>query len=485
MSEQGELPIIFVELNAVNFELIQKYIDKGYLPNFQKLLEDYALNETKADVSYEQLQSWIQWVSIHTGQTYKQHQVFEKTQITEREDIQQVWETLEKDGYSVGAITPLNATNRTDKAQFWLPHPSINTSASGEKWLKDLYPAIQEAFLDPSKRHLSTSSKAILIRTLLTKTKKNQWSSYVSHAFKSLFKQCHWATVLMLDRLMADIFIQQWRKHVPDFASLFLDAGAYFQRHYWFNSQVYDGPNYNPMWYVEEGDDPLLRVYQMYDDVIADMLKQPARLIIATGLRQVAHEQVTYHYSLKDPEDLLTQLDFDFKEVKPHNASDFQAIFHSKQAAEKAEKTLRQLFTENDEPLFDFTNREDNALYVKLTYPHEIKSPCPIKNAKGKPIFEDFATEVSFLDLENSHNDPIGYYIDSDIPNDKNQSKPIAIEQLYQTIREHLPSSSKQSSDSSSKPSSDTETSAESGSKKSEETKTEHTSSESEQEDSK
>lgn len=460
MSTQSELPIILLELNAVNFELIQKYIDKGYLPNFQKLLEDYALNETKADVSYEQLQPWIQWVSVHTGQTYKQHQVFEKTQMTERDDLEQIWETLEHEGYSVGAIAPINATNRTQQAKFWLPHPSINTSAGGEKWLKDLYPAIQEAFLDPSKRHLSASSKAILIRTLLTKTKKNQWSSYVTHAFKSLFKQCHWATVLMLDRLLADIFLQQWRKHVPDFATLFLDAGAYFQRHYWFNSQAYDGANYNPMWYADEDDDPVLRVFQMYDDIIADILKQPARLIIATGLRQVAHDQVTYHYRLKDPEDLLTQLDFDFKDIKLHNACDFQVTFHSNQAAEKAEKTLRQLFTEDNEPLFDFTNREDNSLYVKLTYPHEIKSPCPIKNAKGDSIFEDFATEVSFLDLENSHNDPQGYYIDSDIPQDKKYNSPLTVEQLYQTIRQHFPSTNSKPEAQASKESSETKTEA-------------------------
>lgn len=452
MSEQNSTaPLIFLELNEINFELIQKYIELGYLPNFQKLLDKFALHETTVNLTHEQLEPWIQWVSVHTGKSFDEHQVFKLGDITERDDLRQHWEVLEEQGYSVGAFSPMNAANRTKDAKFWLPHPFVETPVSGENWLSNLKSAMKESFNYPTPTKLSTKAKTTLGHILLTKTQKTQWPSYLTNAYRSLFKQCHWAKALIIDRLLADSFIQQWKKYQPDFSTLYMRAGAFFQRHYWFNSKAYEGSNHNPIWYVQEDSDPVLDILQMYDQIVADLFRLPARVIIATGLRQVPHEQVTYNYRIEDRDNLLANLRVNFKSVTPHHESGFYIECESQSAAEKAERTLRQLFSENDEPLFDFTKQEGQQLYAQLTYPYEIKSPFPVKNAKGEIVIEDFATEVCFVTIVNSHHDKTGYYIDSDVSKEDEHSSPICVEELYQIVMNHFASEEKQSASESEK----------------------------------
>lgn len=438
-TEHTTPPLIFLELNELNFDMIQQYVDLGYLPNFKLLLENYALNHTIADLSNEYLQPWIQWVSIHSGKPYNDHQIFKQGDITQNNDIKQHWETLEEQSFSVAAFAPNNAANRSKNAPFWLPHPAIDTEVSGESWLYNLYTAMKQ--LENSEQtqpHLSTKSKTTLAHILLTKTQKTQWPSYLTNAYKSLFKQCHWANALILDRLLTDAFIQQWRKYNPNFATLYLNAGAYFQQHYWFNSKAYAGSNQNPFWYIKEDSDPLLDIYQMYDQIIADIQKQSARLIIATGLSQIPNSQVTYHYRLEDKENLLANLGLEFKNTSAHQDDGFYIECQSQAAAQKAERTLRQLFSENDEPLFDFTNQKEKQVFAQLTYPHEIKSPFPVKNAKGETIFEDFSTQVRFIKIVNSHKHKIGYYLDTALNKDQTQSTPIPVEQLYDQVMDHF-----------------------------------------------
>lgn len=435
-------PLIFLELNELNFEMIQHYTELGYLPNFKKLLQNYALNETVADVSYEHLGPEVQWTSIHTGQSYDKHQISNLGEITEHNDLKQIWEALEEQGYSVGAFAPMNAANRTQKPKFWLPNPYIDTPVSGESWLKNLASANKQAFNEEKQGRLSTKAKTTLAHILLTKTQKTQWPSYLTNAYKSLFQQCQWAKALILDRLLTDAFIQQWNKYTPDFATIYLSAGSYFQHHYWFNSKVYNGPNRNPIWYIKEDSDPLLDVYQMYDQIISDIVNLPARIIIATGLTQVPQHQVTYFYNLEDPEHFITNLGLEFSQVTPHGSRGLYIECKSKSAAQKAERTMRQLFSNNDEPLFDYTNLKDMQVYTQLTYPHEIKSPFPVKNAKGEIVIDDFATEVTFIKIANTHKDKKGYYIDSAIEKNQKASSPIQVEKLYDSVMNHFNQSS-------------------------------------------
>jgi hypothetical protein len=129
--------MILLALNELNLDLIKGYASQGKLSNFKKLLEN-GVSETTSENSYELLEPWIQWTSIHTGKTFNEHKVFRLGDIAERQDLFQIFEDLENNGLSVGAISPFNADNRLTKSKFFLPDPWTKTTTSGSTILKRL-----------------------------------------------------------------------------------------------------------------------------------------------------------------------------------------------------------------------------------------------------------------------------------------------------------------------------------------------------------
>jgi len=59
-----------LRLNKLNFDYINFYINKGLLPNFKKLFDFQNPIETVSEKEYKLLESWVQWVTIHSGKSY-------------------------------------------------------------------------------------------------------------------------------------------------------------------------------------------------------------------------------------------------------------------------------------------------------------------------------------------------------------------------------------------------------------------------------
>jgi hypothetical protein len=67
--------ISLLELNEINFDLVQNYIDAGVaLDNLGALNNQEVLVFSSEDGG--NIDPWIQWPSVHTGKTYNEHQVF-------------------------------------------------------------------------------------------------------------------------------------------------------------------------------------------------------------------------------------------------------------------------------------------------------------------------------------------------------------------------------------------------------------------------
>ena len=69
--------LILIQLNEINFDIVQKYIElfPKRFEGFKRLI-DGMHSDTLSEEIYEHLEPWIQWVSVHTGKTYNQHKVF-------------------------------------------------------------------------------------------------------------------------------------------------------------------------------------------------------------------------------------------------------------------------------------------------------------------------------------------------------------------------------------------------------------------------
>ena len=119
-----------------------------------------------------------------------------------------------------------------------------------------------------------------------------------------------WYRPLLLDLLLASVFITQTRRRSPGYASIFLNAGAHIQHHYLFSSRHYLGASKNPQWFVNESDDPILAVYKVYDTVIRAIRSEfsDATVFISTGLSQRANVKTVHYYRPKNHRQLIDLL---------------------------------------------------------------------------------------------------------------------------------------------------------------------------------
>ena len=67
--------LIFVELNEINFDLVEKYLKDTNFEFFNKNFFK-ELRNTFSEDNYDNLEPWIQWVSVHTGMDAKGHKIF-------------------------------------------------------------------------------------------------------------------------------------------------------------------------------------------------------------------------------------------------------------------------------------------------------------------------------------------------------------------------------------------------------------------------
>jgi hypothetical protein len=401
--------LLLIELNEVNFDFVRRYVARGELPTIAKLLAQHGLSETSSETEYEHLEPWIQWVTAHTGKTFSEHQVFRLGDIVERE-IDQIWEWLERAGLTVGAISPMNAKNRTRNAAFFVPDPWTRTSVSGDRSLKLLWEALSQAVGDNASARIERNSYLKLLAGLIAHFRISTIGQLVRFAFGN--RSAPWYGAMFLDRFLADVFVRQWRRYQPDFASLFLNAAAHIQHHYMFSSAVYDGPNKNPGWYLAPGKDPLLDIYRVYDDIVRDLLALPGspRLMIATGLHQDPYPTELFYYRLVNHADFLRRLGMKFENVVPLMSRDFTVSFDGVEAGDDAARLVSEVRAPDGLPLFSVDNR-GRTLFLALTYPKEI-GPGFIPTLRSQPLW-DIHSDVAFVALKNGEHNGTGYFLDT------------------------------------------------------------------------
>ena len=400
---------IFLGLNEINFEYIDRYIEMGELPHFKTLFSKYGYSSTTSEDKYELLEPWIQWVTINTGMTYKEHGIFRLGDIVERKEIPQLYEKIESMGYSVGAVSPFNTDNRLSKPLFFVPDPWTKTKSSGSEILKNLSAAVSQAVNDNASSRITFSSALAIVLGILRYTTVD---GYLYYFKKFLQIKKKGTKAMILDRLLSDVFFAEWKKDRPDFSHLFLNSGAHLQHHYMFNAKVYSGDFNNPDWYCPKDEDPLLGILKLYDSIVGKLLKLPVRLVVATGLHQKPHKHLTYYWRLKFHTEFLEMLGIQkITSVIPRMSRDFLVEFESNELAKKAEETLLGCKSSVDnKPVFAVDNR-GKSLFVELVYPNDITDQFDIT---GEHPVKNFKKYIAFVAIKNGEHDPIGYVVDSE-----------------------------------------------------------------------
>lgn len=401
--------LLFLELNEINIEAVERYCALGRLPNFRELLSTHGWARTSSEQRYEELEPWIQWVTAHTGLSLAQHGVFRLGDIVKTDHLQ-IWEYLESQGLRVGAISPMNAKNRLRGAAFFVPDPWTGTPVTARGNLRSLYRAIAQAVNDNAQSKITVESALRLLAGFLNYANPRNYAWYAQLAASAL--KGGWRKAIFLDLLLSDVFVKEVARNRPDFATLFLNAGAHIQHHYMFSAAYYQGPHKSPSWYLPEGVDPVFEVYEAYDRIIARIrVRFPeARLMIATGLHQEPHGRVTYYWRLKNHSEFLSRIGVPLVRVEPRMSRDFLVVCRSADEARRAERILDGAITNAGVKLFDVDNRGTD-LFVMLTYPHEIEEPLTFSSEGASYALSP--DDVAFVALKNGEHNGTGYFIDT------------------------------------------------------------------------
>jgi len=403
--------IFLLELNEINFDFVKRYGDKGELPNLTSLIEKHGLIETDSEQRYDELEPWIQWVTAHSGKSFAEHGVFRLGDIVQTELVQ-IWEFLEAHGLKVGAMSPMNAANRTEDAAFFVSDPWTNTKNSGNFLIMRLADAISQAVNDNAQARISAQSAFWLGMSLVRYSRAKNFPAYGRIVSKIMGRKS-WAKALLLEELLVDVTLTETRRTGVDFVSLFLNAGAHIQHHYMFNATVYNGIERNPEWLVRSSDDPILDVYTQYDRAVGRIratLPQ-FRLIIATGLHQDPYPTTLYYWRLKDHDSFLRRIGVDFIAVEPRMSRDFLIQCNSVAQAVAAQEVLEKVVASDGIRLFEVDRRND-SLFVMLTYPRDIADNL-LFSITGKTLGK-LKPHTVFVAIKNGEHNGVGYLIDTD-----------------------------------------------------------------------
>lgn len=407
-----DAPLLFVGLNEVNFEFVQAYVALGELPQFGRLIADHGFARTTSETRYEELEPWIQWVTAHTGLSFAEHGVFRLGDIV-KSDLPQIWERLESMGYRVGAVSPMNAKMRLRDPAFFVPDPWTPTEVVAPELLRRLFQAVSHVVNENATGRFGWGSMLNLALGVARVAAPRHYALYLRYAARSIREI--WFRPIFLDLLLTDLFELCVRRTRPHFASLFLNAGAHIQHHYMFSSRCYQGELRNPGWYIQPGKDPLLDVYRLYDRVLGGLQARfpLSRLVLATGLHQDAHPEVTFYWRLRDHAEFLRQVGVPFRSVEPRMSRDFVVACSDAQEAEAAARRLCAARDEHGTPLFEVDNRGSD-LFVMLTYAQDI--PAGTRYRIDNDLYPDLRQHVAFVAIKNGQHNGEGYYVDTGAP---------------------------------------------------------------------
>lgn len=398
--------LLFLELNEINFDVVSFYIKKGEkLDGFEQLFKKGILN-THSEQDYQNLEPWVQWVSVHTGKTFTEHNIFRLGDFVNSKD-KQFFEKVENAGFSVGAVSPMNASNNLRNPAYFIPDPWTQTPSDNSFLSKRVTNAIIQSVNDNSESRITFKTIINLGIAFIFLVNPKSYLALIKYAIRAFSKP--WRRALFLDMLLYEIHKSLFNRKKPNFSTLFLNAGAHIQHHYFFNSPYVKSPTLkNPSWYINKDEDPFFEMLKIYNSMLVELLNQSdTEIIIATGLSQKPFEKVKFYYRLKNHSLFLKKFGISFSKVVPRMTRDFLISFENSDEAKNAEQKLLKIIVDNKLNLFEEIDNRGKDIFVVMTYPFE--------------IFED--TKVSLFDLEFNLHEFVTFVA---IKNGEHQSKGFA-----------------------------------------------------------
>ncbi|MAV64101.1 MAG: hypothetical protein CBC84_002385 [Pelagibacteraceae bacterium TMED124] len=421
--------LVLISLNELNFDAVKLYELKD-LSNLKKLVSNANLTSSEKD--YEKLEPWIQWLTIYSGMTADEHGVFRLGDVKKKK-IENIFNKIEKLGFQVGAISPMNLDNNLKSPNFFIPDPWTDT-CSDESFFSKLCTKTFSKFVNNNSSNKVEFKYYIYLLTIFFKffRFKNLFT-YLELLFRSINSKYY--KVVFFDILLNDIFIKLKKSKNTSFSHLFLNGIAHIQHHYFFNSKINNSKNVNPDWYINKKIDPFFNILKYYDKILNDyLINNDEKIMIATGLTQIPYDRKKYYYRLNDHKHFLNKLKINYKEVFPRMSRDFLIEFHDNDSTLYAQNLIWNIKDKKNQKLFGLVENRGKELFITLNYSDEINDKS--KFMLGDTVLQNIEKDVSLVAIKNGMHDPKGFfYISENLEKFTNfNRKEINIKDLHKLI---------------------------------------------------
>lgn len=396
--------LLLIQLNEINFDLVREY-SKDF--KFKFFNDEFfrKLLITNSEEKYELLEPWIQWVSIYTGKRADSHQIYRLGDI-KKYNGETVFNIIEKLSKSIGVVCSMNLENNLKKPKYFFSDPWTKTLSGPGKIIKFISNTISDVVNLNSHKSIPKFLYCKTFIVLLFSFRFKNIYLYLKLIFN--FKK-KWNKALLLDLMLHDLHMDLIKKHKTDFSSIFFNAGAHIQHHYFFNSQYFRQKNLtNPEWYIKKKNDPILDMILFYDKILSEYKElNNYEVILATGLSQEPYNRVKYYYRLKNHENFFENLNINFLKIEPRMTRDFLVIFKDDDDKNNAIQKLNKLNQINKKEIFSFEDR-NNSIFVTLKLHEEIHENEQILiQDKKKILIKD---HIVFVALKNGMHNSKGYF---------------------------------------------------------------------------
>jgi hypothetical protein len=346
--------VILLEFNELSPRLMERFMCEKKLPNFQRLHDASQVYVTDANETAPCLNPWIQWVTVHSGQQYTEHQIFRLGE-GHKLKTKSVWDLVSDSGQTVWVCGSMNVRYDRPLTGLLLPDPWTTETRPYPEVLQPYFRFIQQNVLEHTSDRVPLNFAdylRFLVFMLTHGLSLATVRSIIGQLSSERQGKKRWKRGLILDKLQFDLFRWYYRSLRPQFSTFFLNSTAHFQHLYWRNMEPESFQAKPSTEEQAEFQDAILFGYQEMDRLIGEFLNlrdEGTTLIFATGLSQqpcLKYEELggKSFYRPRDFEQLLRFSGIDGPHtVSPVMSEQFHILFEREADACQAVERLSKL----------------------------------------------------------------------------------------------------------------------------------------------
>jgi hypothetical protein len=386
-------PVILLELNELTPQLMFRFMAEGRLPNFQRLYDEAQVFTTDAQEEGLNLNPWIQWVTVHSGLPYAEHEIF---RLGDGGQLRQkcVGDIVSDAGGRVLLCGSMNVRYRGPLSGVAIPDAWASDVAPYPAELAPYFRFVQQNVLEHTNARvpLGLRDYAAFLRFMAT---HGLSPSTVMAIARQLLRERSgrwgWKRVTLLDRLQWDVFRWYYERLRPSFSSFFLNSVAHLQHTHWRNLEPEQFQIQPSAEEQEEYRDAVLFGYQENDELLGrfmDLAGGEATIVFCSALSQqpcLAYEEMgaKRFYRPHKFEDLVAFAGIQSPYTcSPVMSEEFHLYFEDESAAGDAEKRLRGLRVGDETALY--VDRRGSEIYSGCQIFHELPAAARLVDTTGQ-----------------------------------------------------------------------------------------------------